>query len=209
VSVLRVGLTGGLASGKSTVGRRLAAAGATVVDADRVVQELYRAGEPGAAAVAAALGPEFLTPDGEVDRAAVAKLVFADRAALERLEKAIHPLVGRRFEEIAARSTGIVVLEATKLVESGLDRALDVVVTVEAPLEARLRRAKARGLSEAEARTRIAAQDDGTLRRQRARFVIENRAGLDELSRRVDRLVGRLRREVARRDRRDDESPRS
>lgn len=201
MSVLRVGLTGGLASGKSTVGRRLRAAGMTVVDADQLVADLYRPGAPGSDALAKALGPQYLTPEGAVDRAAVAQLVFGDPQALDRLERAIHPLVGRRFDEIAARNPGIVALEATKLVESGLDRALDVVVTVEAPLETRLRRAIARGLSESEARARCAAQDDGTLRRQRARFVVENSAGLAELSRQVDSVIEELRREESRRSR--------
>ncbi len=129
MSAFRVGLTGGLASGKSTVARRLAAAGLTVVDADRLVAELYRAGQPGAAAVAGALGREFLTADGAVDKGAVARLVFSDRAALERLESAVHPLVARRFAEIAAGTEGVAVLEATKLVEAGLDETLDLVVT--------------------------------------------------------------------------------
>ena len=193
MSAFRVGLTGGLASGKSTVARRLAAAGLTVVDADRLVAELYRAGQPGAAAVADALGREFLTADGAVDKGAVARLVFSDRAALERLESAVHPLVAHRFAEIAAATEGVAVLEATKLVETGLDETLDFIVTVEAPAEVRLHRAIARGLSESAARARLAAQDDGTRRRERADVVIENGGNLRELARQTDALLARLR----------------
>jgi dephospho-CoA kinase len=194
VSALRVGLTGGLASGKSTVGRRLAAAGFVVVDADRVVTDLYRPGAPGAAAVAAALGSEFLTPEGGVDKARVAARVFADPTALATLERAVHPLVAARFAAAAASAgDAVTVLEATKLVESGLDAGLDIVVTVEAPVEARVRRAVGRGLPEAEARARLAAQDDGALRRARADIVIENAGELGDLLRRTDELVERLR----------------
>lgn len=193
MKVLRVGLTGGLASGKSTVGRLLQAAGMTVVDADSLVSDLYRPGAPGSAAVARALGPQHLTPEGAVDKPSVARRVFADPAALKRLEEAIHPLVGRRFDEVAGRAGGIVVLEATKLVEAGLDDTLDFVVTVEAPLEAQVRRARARGLSEAEARARLAHQDDGRRRRARADFVIENSGDLRQLGRRAEELVAALR----------------
>jgi dephospho-CoA kinase len=197
VSVLRVGLTGGLASGKSTVGRLLQAAGMTVVDADRLVSDLYRPGAPGAPAVARALGPQYVTADGAVDKASVARLVFADPAALAALEESIHPLVGRQFEELAARASGIVVLEATKLVEAGLDATLDFVVTVEAEVDAQLRRAGARGLSTAEARARLAAQDDGRRRRARADFVIENSGDLRQLGRRTKELVAVLRARAA------------
>ena len=114
VKPLRIGLSGGLASGKSTVARLLAARGFTVVDADRLVAELYAPGEAGAAAVRELFGPEFLDGTGAVDRPRVAQLVFCDAVARKRLEAAIHPLVRRRFAEIAAATEGPVVLEVIK-----------------------------------------------------------------------------------------------
>jgi dephospho-CoA kinase len=201
MSPLRVGLTGGLASGKSTVARRLADAGFTVVDADAVVADLYRAGQPGACAVAELFGPDALAPDGAVDKPAVARLVFGDREKLGALERRIHPLVGARFAEIAARTEGVAVLEATKLVEAGFVPDFDLVVTVEAPVGLRVARARARGLSEQEARARLAAQMPDTERRRVARVVIENDGDLDDLAAKVDRLITRLRAEAGRAER--------
>lgn len=191
---LRVGLTGGLASGKSTVGRLLAAAGFKTVDADRLVAELYRPGEPGAAAVEELFGSDALDGSGAVDRTAVARRVFADLAARRRLEEAIHPLVRRRFAEIAtAADEPVVVLEATLLVEAGYAPDFDLVVTVEADPEVRLARALDRGLDEADARARLEAQGDGERRRAGADRVIDNDGDLADLERRVGALAEELR----------------
>ncbi|MDI9631514.1 MAG: Dephospho-CoA kinase [Acidobacteria bacterium ADurb.Bin051] len=190
---LRVGLTGGLASGKSTVGRLLAARpGFLVVDADRLVAELYEPGGEGAAAVAALCGPAYLTPGGGVDKRALAARFFEDETLRRRLEAAIHPLVLRRFLALAAAHDGIAVLEATRLVEAGYRDQLDLVVTVEAPEPLRLARAVARGLSEADARARLAAQGDGASRRAASDLVLENDADLAHLEALVDRLAGDL-----------------
>jgi len=188
-----VGLTGGLASGKSSVARRLAAAGFTVVDADRLVAELYAPGQPGAAAVADLFGAGALDAGGGVDKARLAARVFADPAARERLEAAIHPLVRRRFRDLAAATEGVAVLEATKLVEAGFAPDFDLVVTVEAPAAARLARAVRRGLAPEEARARMAAQADEATRRAAAGHVIENAGSLGALSRATAELVERLR----------------
>jgi dephospho-CoA kinase len=193
---LLVGLTGGLAAGKSTVARLLAERGATVVDADRLVAELYRAGEPGAARVAELFGRQVLRPDGAVDHAALSARVFADPEARRQLEAAIHPLVGQRFGELAARSEGIVVLEATLLVEAGWEGAFDLVVTVEASPEVRLARAVARGLDEAAARRRLVAQGEGEARRAAADRVIWNEGSPDDLRQQVDALVRDLRHQL-------------
>jgi dephospho-CoA kinase len=201
MSRLRVGLTGGLASGKSTVARRLAAAGFTVVDADALVAELYRPGQPGARAVEELFGPDALAADGSVDRPAVARLVFADPERLAALERRIHPLVGARFAEIAARSEGVAVLEATKLVEAGFAPDFDLVVTVEAPIEVRVARARSRGADERDARARLAAQLPDAERRRVARVVIENDGDLDALAEKVDRLIARLRADAGRAER--------
>jgi dephospho-CoA kinase len=220
MTAYRVGLTGGLASGKSTVAGWLRDAGFQVIDADRLVAELYRPGEPGAAAARELFGDAVLTPAGGVDHAALAARVFADEAARGALERAIHPLVRRRFEEIAAAAAPtpatapppstapaaptaaappaaapppVLVLEATLLVEAGYGPGFDLIVTLEGDAEIRLRRAVARGLDEASARARLAAQGDGSRRRQGAHRVIENDGSLAELRRQVDELIADIR----------------
>jgi dephospho-CoA kinase len=192
VSALRVGLTGGLASGKSTVADLLAERGARVIDADELVADLYRPGALGTAAVRALFGDAALAPDGSVDRAVVARRVFADAAARRALEAAIHPLVRRRFEEVAADADGIVVLEATLLVEAGYGPGFDLIATVEADPDVRLRRAVARGMDEKEARARLAAQGEGEARRAGAHRVIWNDGDLAALTAQVDELVTEL-----------------
>lgn len=195
MTALRVGLTGGLAGGKSTVARRLAEAGFTVVDADRLVAESYGPGGEGARAVSRLFGPELLTANGAVDRERLARRVFADPEARRRLEAAIHPIVRRRFGEIAAGAPdGVAVLEAALLTETGQTPSFDLMVTVEAPEEVRVQRAVARGLDEEAARARIAAQTDSARRRETADVVIENDGDLAHLHRQSDALVRELRR---------------
>ena len=186
-------MTGGLASGKSTVARWLGEAGFLVVDADRVVAELYAPGGRGAAAVRDLFGPEVLDADGAVDRPTVAERVFADDRARRRLEQAIHPLVRQRFAEISGQAEGVVVYEATLLVESGHADAFDLVISVEADPERRLARAVARGMDEAQARARLEAQGDGALRRAGADRILANDGTLDDLRRAVDDLIEELR----------------
>jgi len=192
MSALRVGLTGGMASGKSTVATLLAERGLQVIDADELVADLYRPGAPGTAAVRAFFGDAALAPDGAVDRAAVARRVFADAEARRALEAAIHPLVRRRFEEVAAGTDGIVVLEATLLVEAGYGPGFDLIVTVEADPEVRWRRAVARGMDEREARARLAAQGEGAARRAAAHRVLRNDGDLAALTAQVDELMTEL-----------------
>jgi dephospho-CoA kinase len=182
----RVGLTGGLASGKSTVAGWLREAGFPVYDADKIVADLYRPGQPGAAAVVALFGPTALHADGSVDRRAVAARVFSDDDVRRRLEAAIHPLVRQRSNEIAAATDGPVVFEATL-----------IVVTVEADPELRLRRAVERGLDEPAARARLAAQGDGARRRAGAHRVITNDGDLADLRRQVDTLIEDIRKQAA------------
>jgi len=184
----RVGLTGGLASGKSTVARLLKEKGCTVLDADRVVAELYRPQGAGARAVAELFGPEVLASEGSVDRPALAERAFADEASRKALEAAVHPLVRKLTDEKLADARGIVVYEATLLVEAGRGDDFDLVVTVEADQEVRLRRAIDRGLDEASARARLKAQGDGAQRRARADIVLRNDGTPADLRREVDRL---------------------
>lgn len=190
---LLLGLTGGMASGKSTVARLLAEEGFTVVDADRLVAELYSPGEAGSQAVAELFGESYLRADGGVDHPKLARLVFSDQRARQRLEAAIHPLVRGRFRDLAAATDGIVVLEATLLVEAGYGEDFDLVLTVEAPEALRLERAVARGMEPAEARARLTAQGDGARRRQGADREIVNDGGLEDLERAVSALAVELR----------------
>lgn len=198
---LLVGLTGGLASGKSTVARMLEERGCRVVDADDVVAWLYESGRAGARAVAELFGRDVVDTAGSVDRGRLARLVFADPEARRRLEAAIHPLVRRRFEELAAAGAGegaaVVVLEATLLVEAGFTDAFDLVVTVEAPEAVRRERAVARGLSGEQAQARLDAQGTGEARRAAADVTIDNGGDLAALERRVEALAADLARRAA------------
>jgi dephospho-CoA kinase len=194
MSTLRVGLTGGLACGKSTVAGWLRDAGFLVVDADQIVAELYHPGAPGVAAVRKLFGDAVIDAGGAVDHAAVAARVFTDPEARRALERTIHPLVRRRFEEIAAGAEGVVILEATLLVEAGFGPTFDLVVTVEANAEVRLRRAVGRGMAEDAARARLAAQGDGETRRAAAHRILDNNCDLPSLRRQVDELIVELRR---------------
>ena len=194
-----LGLTGGLASGKSTVAGRLAELGCRVVDADELVAELHRPGEPGARAVHELFGDEALTEEGAVDHTEVSRRVFADPEARKRLEAAVHPLVRRRFAEIAEEvaqddgSEDILVLEATLLVEAGYAEDFDLVVSVEAPEDLRLQRAVERGLDPEAARARLKAQGDGEVRRARADRILFNDGTLEELGKKVEELVASIR----------------
>ena len=192
----KIGLTGGLASGKSTVAGWLAEAGFHVVDADQLVADLYRPGEPGATAVAETFGSEFLDASGAVDRQVLADRVFHDPAQLARLEEIIHPLVRQAFAT-GKSAEGVHVLEATRLVEAGYAPDFDLIVTVEADSEIRLQRAIARGLSEDQARARLAAQGDGELRRRAAHRILSNGGRLEDLKVQVDDLVAEVRRRLS------------
>jgi len=196
VKRLLVGLTGGLASGKSTVAEMLREEGFNVVDADRLVAELYQPGGAGAQAVAELFGEEVLTETGAVDHPKVAEVVFADPKARKRLEAVIHPLVRRRFRDIAQATEGISVLEATLLVEAGYGPDFDLVVSVEADPELRLERAVERGMEREAARARLEAQGDGETRRAGADRIVENDGSLADLRADVARLAGELRQQL-------------
>jgi dephospho-CoA kinase len=189
---LTVGLTGGIASGKSTVARWLEELGCTVVDADRVVADLYRPGAPGAEAVRRLFGEEMLDLRGGVDHKKLGALVFADAEARRRLEAAIHPLVGQRFFAILEEATGIVVMEATLMAETGGGGRYDVVVTVEADPELRLRRAIERGVDPESARGRLQAQATTEQRVAIADHVLWNEGTREELRAQVERLYTAL-----------------
>jgi dephospho-CoA kinase len=191
---LRIGLTGGLASGKSTVAGWLREAGFRVVDADKLVAELHQPEGAGAAAVRALFGPGMLDAQGGVDHAKVAERVFRDSQARTALESAVHPLVRKRFEELTAEAPSLIVLEAPLLVEAGYAPLFDLIVTVEAPCELRYERAVARGMNADSARGRLLAQGDGEERREASHRLIDNSWDLAHLRRQTDELIEELRR---------------
>jgi dephospho-CoA kinase len=193
--VLRVGLTGGIGSGKSTVGALLAEHGALVIDSDALAREVVAAGSTGLAAVVDAFGPEVLTATGELDRAAMGRRVFADPAARARLEAVIHPLVRRRAAEIEATAPtdAVVVHDIPLLVETGQAGDFDVVVVVDAPIETQTDRlTRERGMTAEEARSRIEAQASREERLAVADHVVANDATPAQLSQAVDRLWTQL-----------------
>ena len=191
---MNVGLTGGLGSGKSTVAALLGEHGAVIIDADVVAREVVRAGTPGFAAVVARFGPDVVGRDGELDRAALARIVFADGAALDELNAIVHPLVGSRSADLAAAVPpgAVVVHDIPLLAENGLADRFDTVVVVEADREIRLARLAERGLTRAEAEARMAAQATDEQRRAIADEIVRNDGDLDSLARQVDRLWDRL-----------------
>jgi dephospho-CoA kinase len=186
-----VGLTGGIGSGKSTVSARLAELGAVVIDADVLAREVVAAGTPGLAEIVAAFGPEMIGPDGELDRAAMGRRVFGDDEARARLEQIIHPRVRARAAEIeaAAGADAIVVHDIPLLVETGQADSFDVVLVVDAPPELQVQRiVEQRGMSEAEARARIAAQAGRDQRLAAADHVLSNDGSLAQLQAAVEQV---------------------
>jgi dephospho-CoA kinase len=188
--VLRIGLTGGIGSGKSTVAGLLAARGARIVDADRIAREVVEPGTPGLDAVVAAFGAGVLTPEGALDRPALAAVVFADPEARRRLDGIVHPLVRARAAELvaAAPPDAVVVQDVPLLVETGQGASYDLVLVVQADLATRVRRLVGRGLSEDDARARIAAQATDEQRRAVADVVLDNSGTVEELEAQVDRF---------------------
>jgi dephospho-CoA kinase len=188
-----IGLTGGIASGKSTVARSLAAYGAAVIDADALGHEVYAPGTDAWQQVRGAFGAEIIGPDGRVDRGKLGAIVFADRAAMKRLTDIVWPAIKaemtRRIEQYRQAGEPLVVVEAAVLLEAGWDDMVDEVWTVAVPPETAVERLTARtGLSEEEARRRVAAQMSNAERAARATCAIENTGSLDELARQVELL---------------------
>lgn len=186
-----VGLTGGIGSGKSAVARRLAEHGAVIVDGDALARQAVAPGTEGLAEVVAAFGEQVLTPEGAMDRGKVAQLVFGDDAKRKRLEAIIHPRVRDESARIIAEAPpdAVVVNDIPLLVESGLAPNFDLVIVVLASEETRLQRlVSQRGMSESDARARIAAQATDEQRRAVADVVIVNEGSLEELAARVDEV---------------------
>lgn len=191
--MIRVGLTGGIGSGKSTVSRLLASYGAVVVDADLVAREVIEPGTPGLAAVVEAFGTAVLLPTGALDRNALGKVVFGDAAARARLSGILHPLIGERSGELmeAASASGapMLVHDVPLLVESSLQSRYDVVVVVDASPAVQLDRlVRLRGMPSADAQARIAAQASREDRLAAATVVLDNDGTVEELTGQVQAL---------------------
>ena len=192
---MRVGLTGGIASGKSAASARLATLGAFVVDADELAREAVAPGTAGLAAVVAAFGGGMVCADGSLDREALGRLVFADEGARRRLEAIVHPQVRRlaAAHEAGAPPGAVVVHVIPLLVETGQAGDFDQVVVVDVPAEVQERRLLVRspGLTEADARARIAAQASRGDRLAAADVVLDNSGTPGELAAQVDALWAR------------------
>jgi dephospho-CoA kinase len=195
--VLRVGLTGGIGSGKSEASRRFVALGAVLVDADKAAHDVVAVGTPGLEKVVAEFGPDVLKADGSLDRERVASIVFNDPDALKRLNAIVHPLVGERMAAIAAAAPDDAVLlyDVPLIAENNMAAGFDVVVVVDVPPEVQLDRLlRLRGMTEADAKARIAHQATREQRLAIADIVIDNSGSLADLDRQVreawDRLQG-------------------
>jgi len=190
--VLLVGLTGGIGSGKSTVARLLEKRGAVVFDADLLAREAVEPGTPGHASVIERFGADVLAPGGELDREALASIVFADPSARRDLEEIVHPEVRRLFAEgsEAYRDTDrVVVFSAPLLVETGMHTAFEILVVVSATVATQIERLmRQRGMSESSIRARIVAQAPLEDKAAVADFLVDNEGTLDELESQVDRL---------------------
>lgn len=189
--MLRVGLTGGIGSGKTEVGRRLVGHGAVLIDADVLAREVVAPGTDGLAAVVEAFGPGVLADDGSLDRPALGRTVFGDDAARRRLESIVHPRVRERAAalEAALDDGAVVVHDIPLLVETGQAGDFDVVVVVDAPDAVRIQRlVRDRSMTDHEARGRIAAQAGRDERLAAADHVVVNDAGPDDLDAAVDDL---------------------
>jgi dephospho-CoA kinase len=185
-----VGLTGGIGAGKSAVAARLAERGAIVIDADAISREVVEPGTEGLADVVAAFGDGVLTGGGALDRSALGRIVFVDPDARRRLEAIVHPRVRARSAELvaAAPAGAVIVNDIPLLVETGLTQGFDLVIVVLADEEVRVGRLVRRGLTELDARARIASQASDEQRRAAADILIVNDGTVDDLRTRVDEV---------------------
>ncbi|MFD3272761.1 dephospho-CoA kinase [Paenibacillus dendritiformis] len=191
---MNIGLTGGIASGKSTVSRLLVERGALLVDADRIAREIVLPGSPALDQIADQFGADMLLPDGSLDRKRLGNVVFSDAAARKALEEITHPAIRqemmtqmRRLEEEHPQS--LVVVDVPLLYESGLTDRFEEIVVVYVPQAIQLERLMRRdGLSEAEASERLLSQWDIEMKRERADYVIDNSNGIEDTRQQVEQF---------------------
>ena len=190
--MLRVGLTGGIGSGKSEVSKRLAAYGAALIDADVAARAVVEPGTPGLGEITAVFGPQVLLPDGRLNRERLGQIVFADDGALAKLNAIVHPLVHERTQQLEQQATatlgpgGIIVQDVPLLAENGLQNGFDTVIVVDAPDDQRLQRLiETRGMTAEHARERMAAQAGRDQRLAIADIVVDNSGTLGDLDQQV------------------------
>jgi dephospho-CoA kinase len=199
--ILRVGLTGGIASGKSTIARHLESLGCKVIDADRIVAELYAPGAPGWKAIVQSYGPDILDDRGEIDRQKLAGLAFRDAESASRLNALVHPLVIAEEERrMAEERDGIVVVEATLLLESGGRERYDRIIVVTIDPDVQIERAVARGMTSGEARRRRERQMPPDERLRHADYVIDNSGAIDDAKEQTAVVYVELQRDLERKE---------
>lgn len=193
----RVGLTGGIGSGKSTVASLFADKGILVIDADQVARELTRPGTPALDAIGRQFGYDLISESGELDRAALGKLVFSDRPSRHWLESLLHPLIRENMSQrVESCSDSFCILEIPLLVESGQVAQMDRVIVVQCPREERIQRlVSSRGISRDHVEKIIAQQATDEERRSVADFVVDNAGHLNQLADQVDVVISALRAE--------------
>jgi dephospho-CoA kinase len=185
-----IGLTGGIASGKSTVAKLLAKNGAYTIDADQVARDVVEVGSPGLAAVVEEFGSDVLSGGGQLDRERLGSIVFSDPEKRLKLESILHPLIKvKTMQQISESDSEIVVYAVPLLVEASVDYPFDFIVTVEAGEDNQLERlVRSRGLSQDQAKERIASQASREQRQSKADFVIDSSGTLEQLANQVDAL---------------------
>ncbi|PVZ11948.1 dephospho-CoA kinase [Actinomycetospora cinnamomea] len=189
--MLRLGLTGGIGAGKSTVAETLTDLGAVVIDADRIAREVVEPGTEGLAEVVAAFGEGVLDAEGGLDRPALGRIVFGDDARRQQLNGILHPRIGARTAELVAEAPddAVIVHDVPLLVENGMGAAFALVIVVDAPVGVRVTRlADTRGMSVEDARARMAAQADDEARRAAADVWLDNAGAAGALREQVERL---------------------
>jgi dephospho-CoA kinase len=189
-----VGLTGGIASGKSYVASLLEELGASTIDADQVARDVVIPGSSGLVQVVAAFGYEILLPSGELDRAKLGNIVFSDSAKRLELESILHPLIKARTTQlISEQVSDLVVYAVPLLVEANVEYPFDAIITVEAGVENQVSRLiQSRAMPEAEARARILAQTSSSKREARADFVIDSSGTKDQTQKQVEKVWSQL-----------------